>query len=87
MNERKCCRCHEAIESGEDFFSQDGEDSDEVYCIGCIDDAVEHSGSCWISRKRLKCWALVCSSMCRKKRRTRRSLGRLTCSEVWWNER
>lgn len=42
MNERKCCRCHEAIEPGEDFFSQDGEDSDEVYCIGCIDDAVEH---------------------------------------------
>lgn len=42
MNDRKCCRCHEAIEPGEEFFSQDGEDSDEVYCIGCIDDAVEH---------------------------------------------
>ena len=42
MLERRCCRCHEVIEPLEDFFSQDGEDGDEVYCIGCIDDALEH---------------------------------------------
>lgn len=42
MTERRCCRCHDVIVPGEDFYSQDGEDSDEVYCIGCIDDALEH---------------------------------------------
>lgn len=42
MAERMCCRCHEVIEIGEDFYSQDGEDSEEVYCNGCIDDALEH---------------------------------------------
>lgn len=42
MLDRRCCRCHDMIEPGEDFYSQDGEDSEDVYCCGCIDDALEH---------------------------------------------
>ena len=45
MTERRCCRCHDVIVPGEDFYSQDGEDSDEVYCIGCIDDALDFTGA------------------------------------------
>ena len=33
MDERRCYRCHDVILPGEDFFSNDGADSEEVYCI------------------------------------------------------
>lgn len=42
MLERRCYRCHNVILPGEEFFSQDGEESEEVYCIGCIDYALDH---------------------------------------------
>ena len=46
MDERRCCRCREVIIPGEDFYSDGGQDNDEVYCCGCIDDALEHE---WFS--------------------------------------
>lgn len=42
MSERRCYRCHDVILPGEDFFSNDGEDSEEVYCNGCIDYVLDH---------------------------------------------
>lgn len=42
MLERRCCRCRDAILPGKEFYSQDGEDSEDVYCLKCIDYALEH---------------------------------------------